>query len=325
VRAPPTPRTIRVAWRVLPLLLSVTAPSAARSSGYRLELVRAEGAGSCPSAEAIQREVVTRLGRNPFEHGGERGIEIVLERSEPVWRAKLFLRVDANEPDAVRVIESEALECGELGKSVALAVALAIAPELEPEVTPAAPPAPVCPPPPPVAPPPEHPTLHATAALRGLLSPALLPGTSLGGALSVSLRGSLLGASFGGVFFPEHELRAEGERLGFGLSAGFASGCIWARTGQPELWGCLGARLGALHSVVYTPRPEQPGDHFWAAATTELGLRQTLVSRLFVEAGVVASFPLIRHRFQIDRDAAPAYEQGAALLEGFVGLGLRLD
>jgi hypothetical protein len=167
--------------------------------------------------------------------------------------------------------------------------------------------------------------LHATAALRGVLSPELLPGASLGGALSLSLRGSLLGASFGGLFFPENQLRDAGQHLGFGLSAGFASGCIWARTGQPELWGCLGARVGALHTVVYAPQPERPGDRFWAAATTELGLRQTLLARLFAEGGIVASFPLVRYRFYIDRGSAPAYEQSAALLEGFVGLGLRLD
>jgi hypothetical protein len=326
VRAPPRPTTTRAFASSLALLSLIATPAAAKSPGYRLELVRGEGAGSCPGAEAIEREVVARLGRNPFTQHGERGIEIAIERSEQVWRAKLFLRVDPSEPDALRVIESEAAECAELGKSVVLAVALAIAPELEPEAPPP-PPAPSCPPPPPPpAPVPvEHPTLHAAVALRGLLSPELLPGTSLGGALALSLRGSLVGANFGALFFPEYELRQGGQHLGFGLSAGFASGCLWARTAQPELWGCLGARLGVLHAVVYEPRPEQPGDRFWAAATTELGLRQTLVARLFVEGGAVASFPLTRYRFQVGPDSAPAYQESAAVWEGFLGLGLRLD
>jgi hypothetical protein len=329
LRAPPRPRPLRAAWSssLASAALFCLAQSAYGAGGhYRLELVRADGAGSCPGAAAIQREVTTRLGRDPFAAGGERGIEIVLERDELRWLAKLYLRVDPNEPDAVRLIESDAADCSELAKSVTLAVVLAIAPELGPEPPPPAPPEPVCPPAPAPAPPPaRRASLHGETSLRGLLSPHLLPGKSLGVALSTSLRGSLLGASFGGLFFPENELRTGDARLGFGISAGFVSGCLWARTAQPQLWSCLGARAGVLHTVVYAPEPEHPGDRFWAAATSELGLRQHLLGRAFVELGVAAIFPLLRHRFQIDAGSTPIYEQGAALGEGFLGLGLQLD
>lgn len=332
MRAPPRPKSTIFAGSlalVSAAVPCVTTPAHAAGGHYRLELVRADGAGSCPGAASIEREVTARLGRNPFAQTGERGIELVLERSESSWRARLYLRVDPNEPDAVRLLESDAEDCTELGKSVALAVALAIAPELGPEPPPEPPPSPpVCPPsPPPLPPPPSLPraSLHGEASLRGVLAPHLLPGTSAGASLAVSIRGSLLGASFGGLFFPENELRASGARLGFGISAGFVSGCLWARTSQPQLWSCLGARVGVLHSVVYAPEPQHPGDKFWAAATSELGLRQQLFGRAFAEAGVAAIFPLLRHRFQIDAGRAPIYEQGAALAEGFVGLGLRLD
>jgi hypothetical protein len=309
------------------MALSCAAQVANAAGGhYRLELVRADGAGSCPGAATIERDVTARLGRNPFAQAGERGIEVVLERSEQLWRARLYLRVDPNEPDAVRLLESDAADCTELGKSVTLAVALAIAPELAPEPPePAPPPPPLCPPAPPPATPVQRSSLHGEASLRGLIAPQLLPGASLGAALAVTVRGSLVGASFGGVFYPENELHSADARLGFGISAGFVSGCLWARTSQPQLWSCLGARVGVLHSVVYSPQPQHPGDKFWSAATSELGLRQQLLGRLFVEAGVAAIFPLLRHRFQIDAGAAPIYEQDAALAEGFVGLGLRLD
>jgi len=328
--APPQPRPVRAARCVLVsvTLLCEAATAGAAGARYRLELVRADGAGSCPGAATIERDVMLRLGRDPFAQTGERGIEIVLERSESVWRAKLFLRVDAKQPDAVRVIESEAADCAELGKSVSLAVALAIAPELEPEPRPTPPRSePPCPPvaPPPPPPPPPRASLHGEASLRGLFSPQLLPGASVGTALSVSVRGNLLGASFGGLFFPENELREAGARLGFGISAGFISGCLWARAAAPQLWGCLGARAGVLHAVVYAPQPEHPGDRFWSAVTSELGLRQHMFGRLFVDAGAAAIFPLVRYRFQIDAAPLPIYEQGAALVEGFVGLGLQLD
>jgi hypothetical protein len=305
------------------------APSLAQAAGgrYRLELVRAEGAGTCPAGASIERDVTARLGRDPFAPSGERGIEIVLERSENVWRAKLYLRVDPTEPDAVRLLESEAADCAELAKSITLAVALAIAPELEPEPPPAAPLAPlapVCPKPVPVVPPPT-PSVYAEVAARALLSPHLLPGTSAGAALAISVRGSLLGVSFGGLFFPENELREPRAHLGFGITGGFVAGCLWARTSQPQLWSCLGARGGALHTVVYSPNPEHPGDRFWAAATSELGLRQQLFQRLFAEVGVAAIFPLVRHRFRVDASSTPIYEQGAALAEGFLGIGLQLD
>lgn len=301
-------------------------PVSAAGSTYRLQVVRADGAGSCASASLIEREVSQRLGRNPFSDEGERGIDIVLSRTETKWVAKLYLRIDASDADAARVIESDALDCSELGKSVTLAVALAIAPDLPPVPEPRVEPS--CPPPPPIpilAPPPPKPTLHGAAALRLLYSPNLLPTRSVGTALSVTLRGELVGANFGGIFYPESELRTADAHLGFGVSAAFASGCLWARTHDPQVWSCIGARVGALHSAVYSPRPEQPGDHFWWAASSELGVRQHLFSRVFLEAGALAVFPLLRHRFQVDASSSPVYEQGPAVVEGFLGLGLRLD
>lgn len=299
------------------------ASSPKSGSKYRLQVVRAEGAASCPSGAVLEQDVTQRLGRSPFADDGERGIELVFERSETGWRAKLYLRIDATESDAARVLESDAADCSELGKSVALAIALAIAPELPP-LEPKPPPEPVvCPPPPPPPPPPS--TLHGAATLRGLWSPNLLPSSSPGAALSVTLRGELFGANFGGVFYPEAKLQRDAQKLGFGITAGFLSGCLWARTHEPEVWSCIGARVGAVHAVVYAPEPVHPGDRFWSAASMELGLRQTLVSRLFVEGGAAAIFPLVRHRFFVDANTAPIYEQGPAVVEGFVGLGLRLD
>jgi hypothetical protein len=334
VRAPSRARLKQrpLAWAVL--LAGLFAPAAAQAAGatYRLQLVRADGAGSCPSALQIERDVTQRLGRNPFSDEGERGIDIVLSRTETRWQANLYLRIDASDSDHARLIESEAADCAELGKSVALAVALAISPELPPEVAPKV--EPVCPPPPlPNPPPPPKPSLHGEASLRLLLSPNLLPTSSLGTALAVTLRGELVGASFGGIFYPESELQNADAHVGFGVSAAFASGCLWARTHDPQVWSCIGARAGALHSVVYDPRPEQPGDHFWWAASSELGLRQHLFGRAFLEAGATAVFPFVRHRFQVDASggaASPAqartvYEQGPAVVEGFVGVGLRLD
>jgi len=310
------------------LAAALCAPRSVRAAGssYRLQVVRADGAGSCASASSIQRDVSQRLGRDPFSDEGERGIDIVLSRAETKWVAKLYLRIDASDSDAARVIESDAVDCAELGKSVTLAVALAIAPDLppvpEPRVEPSCPPPPPVPPPPPALP---KPTLHGAAALRLLYSPNLLPRRAVGTSLSVTLRGDLVGANFGGVFYPESELQTARAHLGFGLSAAFVSGCLWARTREPQVWSCIGARAGALHSVVYSPRPEQPGDRFWWAASSELGVRQHLFSRVFVEAGALAVFPLLRHRFQVDSSSSPVYEQGPAVVEGFLGLGLRLD
>jgi hypothetical protein len=69
----------------------------------------------------------------------------------------------------------------------------------------------------------------------------------------------------------------------------------------------------------------QPGDRFWWAASSELGARQHLFGRAFIEVGIAAVFPLVRHRFQVDASPEPVYEQGPALVEGFAGFGLRLD
>lgn len=312
-------------------LLAAPRTTSAAGTTYRLQVVRAEGAGSCPSVSLIEQDVAGRLGRNPFSDDGMHGIEVVVSRVDGKWLANLYLRTDGNDSDAARLIQSDAEDCAELGKSVALAVALAIAPDLPPAPPPPKP-APVCPSLPP--PPPAKPSLHGAASLRLLFSPNLLPAQSLGASLSVTLHGELVGANFGGIFYPENELRTADTQLGFGLSAAFASGCLWARLKEPQVWSCIGARVGALHTVVYDPHPASPGDRFWWAASSELGLRQHLLGRLFLEAGAAAVFPFVRDRFQVAgpaaTDSSPAatrtvYEQGPAVVEGFVGLGLRLD
>jgi hypothetical protein len=321
------PILIPLCWTWASLTLVSARASAAESAGYRFQLVRAEGAASCASAEAIQSDVSARLGRNPFASSSDRAIEVVLERTEAKWRAKLYLRLDGSDADAARLIESEAPDCRELGKSVALAVALAITPELPPPPKPLPPPPlpPSCVRVPPL-PAPVRSSAQGEASLRALLSPNLLPTNALGVAVAITVRaGRLLGASFGGLFFPQRELRAARAQLGFGLSAAFASGCIWAKPSDPQVWSCIGGQVGALHSVVFSPQPERPGDHWWVAASSELGLRQHVFDRAFIEAGVLALFPLVRHRFEIDSSRAPVYQQGPAVAEGFVGLGLRLD
>jgi hypothetical protein len=320
-----TPNPSALVWLCLLAVLAVPRVAHALDTGssYRLQVVRADGAGSCASASLIEQDVVQRLGRNPFSDEGERGIDVLLSRTETQWVAKLYLRIDASDTDEARSIVSDAPDCAELGKSVALAVALAIAPELPPKPEPK--PEPPCPPPVTVTPPPPKPSLHGGAAVRLLYSPNLLPTSALGTSLSVTLRGELVGANFGGIFYPESELQTAESHLGFGVSAAFASGCLWARVKDPQVWSCIGARVGALHSAVYSPVPEHPGDHFWWAASSELGVRQHLFGRAFVELGAAAVFPLLRQRFQVDASSSPVYEQGPAVVEGFVGMGLRLD
>lgn len=308
--------------------LVAAAPGArAEAAGYRLELVRAEGTGSCPSASALELDVTQRLGRNPFSASAEHGIEIVLEREGSTWRARLYLRVDDSNEDHARVLESQAPDCSELGKSVALAVALALGLELPPAPPPPPPPEePACPPPAPPAPP--RSSLHGAASLRAVLSPHLLPSATAGASLSVTLRGDLFGIHVGGSFYPQSTLESAGARLGFGLSTASLSGCLWARQQDPQLWSCLGAQLGALHTVVYSPEPSNPGDRLWSAASSELGVRQTLVGRAFVEAGATAIFPFVRHRFAVaspEGTSRVAFEQRGAIVEAFLGFGLRVD
>ncbi len=328
-------RTSSPAWACVFFVCGLSSAARASDTAYRLQLVRAEGAGSCADSAALERDVAQRLGRNPFSEAAERGIEVVLERADDKWRARLYLRIDETHTDQARVIESDSPECTELGKAVALAVALAIAPGLPPAAAPALPPAPAAPscPPPPPTPAPKR-SLHGAASVRSVFSPNLLPASSFGAAVSVSFRDELVGANIGALFYPEAKLHSADTRLGFGLSAGFASACLWPRTKEPQLWSCIGTQLGALHSVVYAPEPQHPGDRIWWAASSELGVRQTLVQRLFLEAGVAAIFPFVRHRFAVSSEssagtdaAAPkiAYEQRRAVVEGFLGLGLRLD
>ena len=95
----------------------------------RLIYARGKGAESCRDEESIRKEVSARLGYDPFFVWAERTIVTQTERQERGFRATVQLLDDKGMVRGSRVLKSNASECTELVKSVALAISIGVDPE----------------------------------------------------------------------------------------------------------------------------------------------------------------------------------------------------
>jgi hypothetical protein len=310
-----------------------SAPKVANADGVpvraRLSWVRAEGASGCPPVEAVRESVTKRLGRNPFDDNASRSFEIVATRSGNSWEANIHFHDAERATSGFRAIGADSSDCASLVNAVGLAVALAIDPDASLSAGP--PPAPPVEKPsfaePIVSHPPEPQRFWSTLSARGIVAPNVLPRWAAGVSLAAAVYGSSrMGISAGALFFPSVHTRSDPASFGFGLTAGWFDGCFLPlRRGTAMVRLCAGVRAGALHAVVYSPIPTDPGDRWWWSAGGGLAAQQQLVDRLFIEAGVEAMLPLIRYRFYAENSGETAFQQSVVMVSGFLGFGFRVD
>jgi hypothetical protein len=313
---------------------SPVAAAAPLPNQARLSWVRAEGAGACPATEVVREGVVKKLGWNPFGEDAPKSFEVVAKRSGRSWQANIY-SYDAQKKSAgAREIQSESDDCGELVHAVALALALAIDPEgtlaASPPPAPstpiaAPPPSPERTPSPPLPPAPAR--WRATLAGRGLAAFGALPRAAPGAALAATVYGpSRLALSTGASLLPSVHTDSSAPVFGFGLTAAWIDGCFVLFEGMSTAArACAGLRAGVLHAVVYTPVPTDPGDRFWWAAGAGLVAERRVVGPVFVEAGVDAAMPFVRHRFFAENFEPVVFQQSRVIGTGFVGIGVRID
>ncbi|MES1186584.1 MAG: hypothetical protein ABUL60_22415 [Myxococcales bacterium] len=310
----------------------------------RWSFVRLPGAESCPGAERIAAGVRSRLGRDPFADDAPRNIEGSVTRDGQIWHAHLSVIGPDGAVLGSRDLQSDEVDCTTLADAVTLAVALVIdpraafaplaaepAPPVAPRPAPASPalpaPAPVvlpAGPRPALAAPRSAPAASAVPALslsmRGLLALGLLPRAAFGvesaGELGLSER---WGLSLGLSYLPE--VRSSDGGFAFGLSAGLLGVCVGAvQTPTARLVICGEAQLGAMHAVVYSVRPLPPGDHPWAGARVGPRLRLSLGGSLWLDAGVQALAPLLRHQFVLKDQQIPVFQSSPLTLAATLGL-----
>jgi hypothetical protein len=267
--------------------LVATAAASAEPRSVRLQWRPSANAQTCATESQMRKEIVTRLGRDPFTDGRAPGLDVVVDRSGSTWRANVTRLDEQGAPVGSRELTYDGPDCRGLEQALILAMALAIDPDeaLDGESRSgggghAAPP---------MVPTPESfvsstcpwcgtaqclpkPTWFGDLGVRTLGSVGLLPTPSIGAQLSFDLR----------VIGPWHlELAArrwveprEDER-GSARSLGSygAAVCLdlW-RPASPKLLVCAGGELGKVASTRRSDPASTP-DARWAAVRMSPTLR----------------------------------------------------
>ncbi len=317
--------------------------TAAPADQARLSWVRADGASTCPGVEVVRDGVVKKLGYSPFGDDASKSFEVVAKRAGRSWQANIYSYDTQKRTSGFREIQSDGDDCAELVNAVALALALAI----DPDKTFAAPSSP--PPSPAASPPAPAPYPHVAASAdrkpspaaaavlpparwrtsisaRGISALGALPRAAAGAAIAATAYGpTRVAVSAGAWLLPSVRSDSSPPVFGFGLTAAWLDGCFVLHEGATAIRACAGVRVGALHAVVYSPIPTEPGDRFWWAMGAGLAAEQQLFGPVFVEVGVEAAMPLVHYRFFAENFEPTVFEQARAIGMGFAGIGFRID
>ena len=310
-------------------------PAAKQHAGVHLSWVRDESASTCPDASQIALQAAARLGDDPFARPPQQFVEAVASRDARQYRVTITMRDAVGALVGTRSLTSAASDCGAISRAAALTIAILIDPDAWGREAPSPPRAA-----PAVPPPPAAPELRAAAAPKqradaggrvvalALTATGLLPDITIGPALAGSAYVSpkiLISGLVG--FFPEHRTAGAVGDFAFGLSYGEIAGCLALPLWGASSWELCGGLLGgALHIVVYSPEPANPGQRWTAAASERTHLVLPLFGRTVLEIGVGASQPFTRRSFYVS-GAPPGmdtvFTQPAVALAAWAGLGVR--
>jgi hypothetical protein len=104
------------------------AQDSANTNGVRLSFVRAENAGDCMAAPALQREIVRRMGHDVFAGPAQQWIEGFIQRQADYFELQLFERDAEGKTIGSRRLREQADDCHKLDDAIVLALALIIDP-----------------------------------------------------------------------------------------------------------------------------------------------------------------------------------------------------
>ncbi len=319
---------------------------------FRLVWVRAANASSCPGQLEVERQVRSRLGRDPFDVDANRIINARVSSDGALWHVQLSVTDNLGTALGQRSLDVGADNCGEVADTVSLAVALAIDPNVPlqakaplanaaaesfvnlpaPAAQPSAPPATF-------SAPYRHPNTYETrppmalearwnhyqseVTLRGVAAAGLLPGfaggTSVAGAFGRS--GARLTLAL--LYLPESKRNG----FAYGLAAVSSGLCVDVARSRLLATGLCGEfALGAIHAVVYRLEPLHPGDRLTAAVGFGPKIGWHAWAPLFFEVGVSTWVGLVQPKFSIlgadSTHSTTEFQSRLVSGTGFVGVGV---
>ena len=293
--------------------------------GVHLSWVRADGAGVCPDAAAIEAEVSERLGSNPFVRTPTQFVEAIVTQKPTGFEVAIAMRASDGKLLGNRSLTSSPGDC----RSIATAAALTIAILIDPDAlarAPALKPPPV-PPAPQVASGPRIPPGRITAL--GGAGWGQVPGVAPGAGLAVTIDVARpLAVGLSTLFYPETSPAAPNDGFAFGLTYAELVGC-WVPLASEtalRLEICAGGTAGVLHAVVFSGTPAQPGQRWTFAAAQLTRVIIPIYQGLVAEIGAEVTAPLPRRAFFVEGRPVgmdTVFTQPVVTLAGWAGIGLR--
>lgn len=308
------------------------------------------------AAPALEREIVQRMGHDPFTGSPQQWIEVVVDREEGFYTVQLFERDLQGRTLGTRRLRESAGNCHELDEAIVLAVALIIDPtaELLPRTEPQShvespgPPSKLTGTSEPAAESPPWPTrilgpvpkaspalsadvqpsaagfagAHVVAVL-GVL-PEMAPGAEWVAEVPVHPR-SHAALRLSALYLPEQRQHHALGDISYGLTALEVGACGGASNAWLGWFACAAFGVGAIHAVVHAPIPVRPGDRLWAALRLEAGLRLRVSGPLWLETRLFDLIAPRRWEFRVKSESAtaPVFTQSILMPGLAAGLGVR--
>ena len=324
----------------LSIALHATTSHAEAPTSARLSWVRGEGAARCPDAAFIAARVVAHLrGVDPFTAPASISVEAFVDHDDEGWHARIFDRdatgallgarsLDSDEPDCDGVAQASALSIALTLNhgTLALAAPPAATPAESPPNTPAAPAATPSLPPRAIA---IRPRSELSSSMRVAVSTGFTPGLAALFALHTegTTRGRLrwmaealatTGASPDDA--PGYAFRFFGGRLGACVEA-------WqSRTLSFE--ACAALTAGGVALAVTDAAVHDAPTGLWVGASLDAVARVTPLRPLLLEAGLSASTPFVRPRYEDVANRSPdralVYESPQIAAMAWLGAGVSI-
>jgi hypothetical protein len=324
----------------------------------RLAWVRDEGAEPCPDASAVQRAVVSRVGRDPFRADARTSIDAVVRRAEGSFVARFFVRGPNGEPLGNREFSSTNERCEAIVETVALALAIvidptvALRPDPSPDSTAAIATTPATAASPvaltsTVAPPQRRRTQHrpvapttvptndgvARLAAAGsfAMSAGALPSFAAGASIDVKIRWlPWLWTDVTGQWFAEQRTRTALSEFGFAFVGASLAPCVDPLASAPDARAafalCMGVAVGSTFAAVLGQRATDGGARPWVAIVPSVRGRVRVTGPLVLDARLGVAAAALRASFfeelPVPASATLVFEQSIATLVASIGLGI---
>jgi hypothetical protein len=162
-------------------------------------------------------------------------------------------------------------------------------------------------------------------AVAGVL-PRIAPGVDMAVRQSLDRR-ERFALRVGALYLPEQARSDSKGSFSYGLTAFEAGACADGHHRRAFWFGCGSLGLGAIHAVVRSPAPFDPGDRIWMAFRVEAGLALQIAGPVWVEARLFELIAPRRWTFRCKIDETPTavFEQDFFMPGAAIGFGLKFD